>query len=121
PPARPTAENLNAICHQGQGRPRYPARFFRGSGASHFRRRGKAINRLESWYALCCSGEVAQESAQVLCCTEQAWKRALSMFCVEEYSTMTLPYECCAEKRDQRWMCFDSELPNPNYSPKPGY
>ncbi|XP_062414669.1 uncharacterized protein LOC119218828 isoform X2 [Pungitius pungitius] len=28
PPACPTAENLAAVCHQGQGRPRYPASFF---------------------------------------------------------------------------------------------
>lgn len=49
------------------------------------------------------------------------WKQALSQFCVEEYATMTLPYECCADRGDTRWMCFDSELPNPDYSPTPGY
>lgn len=49
------------------------------------------------------------------------WKQALSQFCVEEYSTMTLPYECCADRGDARWTCFDSELPNPNYNPTPGY
>nr|XP_046273070.1 extracellular matrix protein 1-like [Scatophagus argus] len=121
PPARPTSENLAAICHQGQGRPRYPDSFFGGSGASHFRRRGKAINRLESWYTLCCSGQVAQWTTQILCCAQQAWKQALSQFCVEEYSTMTVPYECCADRGETRWTCFDSELPNPNYKPTPGY
>ncbi|XP_022603255.1 extracellular matrix protein 1-like [Seriola dumerili] len=121
PPACPTALNLAAICHQGEGRPRYPASFFPGSGASHFRRRGNAINRLESWYSLCCGGQVAQQSHQILCCAQQAWKQALSQFCVEEYATMTVPYECCENRGDARWKCFDSELPNPNYNPTPGY
>ncbi|KAG7225526.1 hypothetical protein INR49_027522 [Caranx melampygus] len=121
PPACPTAQNLAAICHQGGGRPRYPASFFPGSGASHFRRRGKAINCLESWFSLCCSGQVAQQSDQILCCAQQAWKQALSQFCVEEYSTMSAPYECCESRGDARWLCFNSELPNPNYNPTPGY
>ncbi|XP_041664617.1 extracellular matrix protein 1 [Cheilinus undulatus] len=121
PPACPTPHNLAAICHYGQGRPRYLASFFSGSGSSHFRRRGNAINRLESWYSLCCSGQVAQDSSQILCCATQAWKQALSQFCVEEYSTMTLAYECCEDRGDARWSCFNSELPNPNYSPTPGY
>ncbi|XP_034456110.1 extracellular matrix protein 1 [Hippoglossus hippoglossus] len=121
PPARPTAQNLAAICHQGQGRPRYPAGFFPRSGSSHYQRRGNAINRLESWYHLCCSGQVAQQSHQILCCAQQAWKQTLSQFCVEEYSIKTMPYECCKGKGDARWTCFDSKLPNPDYSPTPGY
>ncbi|XP_035537390.1 extracellular matrix protein 1 [Morone saxatilis] len=121
PPARPTAQNLAAICYQGQGRPRYPASFFPSSGASHFCRRGKAINRLESWYTVCCSTLAAEQSTQILCCAEQAWKQALSQFCVEEYSTMTVPYECCADRGEAQWMCFDRELPNPDYYPTPGY
>ncbi|XP_047461460.1 extracellular matrix protein 1-like [Mugil cephalus] len=121
PPACPTAQNLAAICHYGQGRPRYPDSFFPRSGSSHFRRRGNAINRLESWYSVCCSGQVAQQSSLILCCAQQAWKQALSQFCTEEYSTMTLAYECCEDRGDARWVCFDSELPNPDYSPTPGY
>ncbi|XP_069032263.1 extracellular matrix protein 1 [Embiotoca jacksoni] len=120
PPALPTAHNLDAICLQGQGRPRYPDSFFPHSGNSHFRRRGNAINLLESWYSMCCFGQVAR-SNQILCCAEQAWKQALSQFCVDEYSTMTLPYECCEGTPDARWTCFNSELPNPNYDASPGY
>ncbi|KAG8005283.1 Extracellular matrix protein 1 [Nibea albiflora] len=120
PPARPTTQNIVAICQQGQGRPRYPDSFFPSSRVSHFRRLGKAVNRLESWYTLCCSGQT-QYSTQVICCAEQAWKQALSQFCVEEYATMTRAYECCADRGDARWTCFDSELPNPNYDPTPGY
>uniref|UniRef100_A0A3Q3KG02 Extracellular matrix protein 1a n=2 Tax=Monopterus albus TaxID=43700 RepID=A0A3Q3KG02_MONAL len=121
PPARPTVRNLAAICHCGQGRPRYLASFFPSSGASHFRRRGSAINRLESWYSLCCSGQVAHSSSQILCCARQAWHQALSQFCVDEFSVMTVPYLCCEAKGDARWMCFNSELPNPNYYPVPDY
>ncbi|XP_038581513.1 extracellular matrix protein 1-like [Micropterus salmoides] len=121
PPARPTAQNLAAICYYSQGRPRYLASFFLKSGASFFRRCGDAINRLESWYSLCCSGQVEVQSYQILCCTQQAWKQALSQFCMEEYATMTLPYECCAKTGEVRWKCFDSQLPNPNYEPIPGY
>ncbi|KAM6899918.1 extracellular matrix protein 1 [Xenentodon cancila] len=121
PPALPTFKNLANICHQGQSRPRYPDSFFPTSGVSHFRRRGAAINRLESWYSLCCSGQVAQQASQILCCAQQAWKQALSHFCVEEFSTMTAVYECCESKGEPRWQCFNSKLPNPNYSPTPGY
>ncbi|XP_070840076.1 extracellular matrix protein 1 [Chaetodon trifascialis] len=121
PPARPTPQNLAAICQQGQGRPRYPDSFFPASGASHFRRRGTAINRLEWWYGLCCSGQVAQQNTQILCCAQQAWKQALSQFCVDEYGTKTVPYECCADRGEARWACFDSELPNPYYYPTLGY
>ncbi|XP_040045459.1 extracellular matrix protein 1 [Gasterosteus aculeatus] len=117
PPACPTAENLAAICYYGQGRPRYPSSFFPKSRVSHFRRRGNAINRLESWFALCCSGQ----SDQILCCAKQAWKQTLKQFCNEEYSTMTNAYTCCRSGGDARWSCFNSDLPNPNYDPKPGY
>ncbi|XP_074469988.1 extracellular matrix protein 1 [Sebastes fasciatus] len=121
PPACPTAQNLAAICYHGQGRPRYLSSFFPNSWFSHFRRRGTAINRLESWYGLCCGGQVAQESNQILCCTQQAWTQALSQFCMEEYGTMTNAYVCCADRGYARWVCFDSELPNPNYDPTPDY
>lgn len=75
PPALPITENLAAICQEGSGRPRYPDSFFPPSGYSHDRRRGKAINRLESWFSLCCSGLVAQQPSQILCCAQQAVSR----------------------------------------------
>lgn len=72
PPAFPTYENLYDICYSSHARPRYPPSFFPKSGVSHYRRRGKAINRLESWFTSCCSGQVAQDVAQILCCAQQA-------------------------------------------------
>ncbi|XP_028317127.1 extracellular matrix protein 1 [Gouania willdenowi] len=121
PPALPTAQNLQAICHSGGGRPRYPDSFFPSSGSSHFRRIGAAVNRLESWFTLCCSGTVAQTNDQILCCATQAWKQALSLFCKAEYSTMTLVYECCEYKDEAKWTCFDDGPANPLYNPTPGY
>ncbi|XP_041868425.1 extracellular matrix protein 1-like [Melanotaenia boesemani] len=121
PPACPTSDNLANLCNYSNERPRYQDSFFPASGASHFRRRGHAINRMESWYSSCCGGLVEKQPSEVLCCAKQAWKQALSQFCVEEYSTMTMAYECCQYKGDARWICFDSELPNPDYSPIPGY
>ncbi|KAM8841106.1 extracellular matrix protein 1 [Spinachia spinachia] len=117
PPACPTAENLVAICNQSQGRPRYPSSFFPKSMVSHFRRRGNAINRLESWYTVCCSGE----SDQILCCAKQAWIETLKQFCMEEHSTMTNAYVCCRNKGADVWACFNSSVPNPNYDPNPDY
>ncbi|XP_030003712.1 extracellular matrix protein 1 [Sphaeramia orbicularis] len=121
PPACPTPQNLAAICHSSHGRPRYTASYFPRSGASHFIRRGKAINHLESWFSVCCSGQVAQQSDKILCCAVQAWKQALSQFCQEEYSTMSPAYECCQKSGNEKWICFNSDLPNPHYSPTPGY
>ncbi|XP_068432240.1 extracellular matrix protein 1-like [Clinocottus analis] len=117
PPASPTAQNLDNICNLGEGRPRYPSSFFPRSRVSHFRRRGNAINRLEWWYSLCCSGQIDQ----MLCCAQHAWKESLSQFCTEEFSTMTAAYVCCGKTGDARWTCFDRELTNPNYLPKPDY
>ncbi|XP_053717470.1 extracellular matrix protein 1 isoform X1 [Synchiropus splendidus] len=119
PPAQPTAENLVNICLHSQSRPRYPPSFFPRSGASHFRRRGKAINRLESWLTSCCNG--LQESSHLLCCATQAWKQALHQFCAEEYGTMTTAYDCCGMKGDARWACFNEDVSNPDYEPTPGY
>ncbi|CAG10851.1 unnamed protein product [Tetraodon nigroviridis] len=121
PPELPTSENLHDICHSGHARPRYPPSFFPKSGVSHYRRRGKAINRLESWFTYCCDGQVAQGDDQILCCSKQAWKQALSTFCTEEYSTKTVAYSCCQQSGDSRWLCFEGKLPTAKYSPTPDY
>ncbi|CAL8298012.1 unnamed protein product [Lota lota] len=121
PPARPTANLLYSICAYSSSRLRYPPRYFPSSGVSHFRRCGKAIDRLESWYTACCTGQMTQENTHILCCAEQAWKQALNTFCAEEHSTMTAAYFCCAEEGEAMWTCFNSGLPNPNYSPMAGY
>ncbi|TNM93115.1 hypothetical protein fugu_018517 [Takifugu bimaculatus] len=121
PPALPTCENLSDICQSGDARPRYLTNFFPKSGASHFRRRGKAINRMESWLSQCCAGEAAEGNTQVLCCAQQAWKQALALFCMEEYATMTTAYHCCEQSGAARWLCFDGAPSKRSYSPTAGY
>uniref|UniRef100_A0A1A8HZG4 Extracellular matrix protein 1 n=1 Tax=Nothobranchius kuhntae TaxID=321403 RepID=A0A1A8HZG4_NOTKU len=121
PPACPKMTNLKNICELGQYRPRYPDKSLPLTGYSDLRRRANAINRLESWYDICCHEQNAPPDSQILCCAEQAWKQALSQFCVEEYSTMSAVYECCEYKNVARWTCFDSDLPNPDYDKKPDY
>lgn len=90
PPARPTIENLDNICCQAHGRLRYPDSFYPSSGHSYLRRRGKAINRLESWYALCCSDQFAKHSDfLVLCCAQQAVSVRLCCCVLETVATLT--------------------------------
>ncbi|KAK2887468.1 hypothetical protein Q8A67_015696 [Cirrhinus molitorella] len=119
PPARPSFNNLKAICLYGNGRLRYPASFFPSSSYAYARRAGKAVNRLESWLGQCCYGGLARGAGQILCCAEQAWETALSHFCIEEYSTKTLVHECCEQKGEERWSCFKQQAPNPYYKPLP--
>ncbi|KAK9957852.1 hypothetical protein ABG768_012056 [Culter alburnus] len=121
PPARPSDNNLKAICLYGNGRPRYPAAHFPSSSYAYARRAGKAVNRLEQWFSQCCYGGLAYGNRQILCCAEQAWETTLSRFCIEEYSTMTLVHECCEKKGVERWKCFESRAPNPFYRPLSGY
>ncbi|XP_051992780.1 extracellular matrix protein 1-like isoform X2 [Xyrauchen texanus] len=121
PPAKPTLKNLNALCLQGNGRPRYPASYIPASGYSYVRRAGNAVNRIEAWFTQCCHRGVAQGYKQILCCTKQAWETGLSQFCIEEYSTMTLVHKCCEKKQQGRWNCFEKEAPNPSYQRLPGY
>lgn len=89
PPAPPTSENLDDICCQAHGRLRYPDSFFPRSGRSYLRRRGKAINRLESWYAFCCSDQLAKHSDfLVLCCAQQAVSVRLCCCVLETEATI---------------------------------
>ncbi|XP_062342492.1 extracellular matrix protein 1-like [Osmerus eperlanus] len=120
PLAYPSAQNIDAICKNGEYRRRYPPSYFPPSGYSHFRRRGKAINCLESWYNMCCHGNVPQDNNQNVCCAQQAWHQALSQFCEDEFSVKTVAYPCCRVKGDKRWICFDTNVVG-SYQAFPGY
>ncbi|XP_012673714.1 extracellular matrix protein 1-like [Clupea harengus] len=118
PPAQPSQENLDALCTQGGSRPRYPSSFFPKSGYGHMRRCGSAVNRVESWYSVCCAVE---KESQKLCCAKQAWEYVLKVFCREEYGVKGLPHECCEESGASRLSCFEREAPNASYQPTPDY
>ncbi|XP_036395120.1 extracellular matrix protein 1 [Megalops cyprinoides] len=115
PPARPSSDNLPAICLHGAGRPRYPHHSLPQSGYSHLYRYADAIHRVESWYSVCCQGNKTQ--AETLCCAQQAWEHALSQFCEEEFTIKTRHYHCCKEQGGARWSCFEKDAPNRSYLP----
>lgn len=72
PLARPTSGKVQAICLHSEHRPRYPQSYFPPSGYGHQKRRGSAVNRLESWYATCCRNNETSPMEVTLCCVTQA-------------------------------------------------
>lgn len=72
PLARPTSENLQAICLHSERRPRYPQSYFAASGFGHQRRRGDAVNKAESWFTTCCQRNETWGREVTLCCATQA-------------------------------------------------
>ncbi|XP_069041055.1 extracellular matrix protein 1 isoform X2 [Lepisosteus oculatus] len=116
PPAQPLTDNLLNICRYGDQRPRYPPDSLPHTGFSHLRRYGDTINRLESWYQVCCHGDRAVK----LCCAQQAWRESLSQFCEEEFSIKTRHHHCCRQEGGARWDCFARDAPNPTYLPPAG-
>ncbi|KAK7139251.1 hypothetical protein R3I93_016398 [Phoxinus phoxinus] len=121
PPAKPSLENLNAICLHGNGRPRFPASSISSSHYGYFHRAGTAVNRVEVWFSECCQKGVTYGCQQIVCCAKQAWETALSLFCFEEYSAMTSAHECCEKQGEERWNCFERQAPNPTFQPLSGY
>ncbi|XP_066577434.1 extracellular matrix protein 1 isoform X3 [Amia ocellicauda] len=116
PPARPSAANLPNICQHGDRRPRYPLPSLPTTGFGRESRQGDCINRLESWYPLCCRGDETQR----LCCADQAWHLALSDYCKEEFTVKTSHYHCCRKKGEAMWDCFQKDAPDTTYLPPPG-
>ncbi|KAJ8398518.1 hypothetical protein AAFF_G00427730 [Aldrovandia affinis] len=117
PPARPSLSNLPAICLYGEGRPRYSLHSLPQTGFSYITRQEKTINRVESWYSVCCQRNGTQEPALLLCCARKAWEQAINGFCDEEFSIKTKHYHCCKMQGWRRWSCFDKEAPNRSYQP----
>lgn len=72
PLARPSSDNLHAICSHSAHRPRYPETYFPVSGYGQQKRRAAAINNAEFWYSDCCRQNVTWGSETTLCCTTQA-------------------------------------------------
>lgn len=68
PLARPTTNNILAICQYNNLRPRYTKDKLPEYGYLH--RQADAINQLESWFAVCCSNGTQDEEV-TLCCAQQ--------------------------------------------------
>ncbi|TRY97446.1 hypothetical protein DNTS_008193 [Danionella cerebrum] len=117
PPAFPNAANLQAICEFSEAPVRYPKEMFPRSGFSNQFRKGEAVNKLQSWYGVCCRLNGTQE--EQVCCAEQAWKKSLSAYCFREFTIKTVAYFCCNNKGKARWSCFDKEAPESSYDVLP--
>ncbi|XP_027005168.1 extracellular matrix protein 1 [Tachysurus fulvidraco] len=116
PPARPTMNNIIAICHYSNLRPRYTKDILPKNGFGYLYRQASAVNQLESWFSVCCSNGT-QDEEMLLCCAKQAWEISLSNFCKEEFSIKTSHYYCCKRNDQEILDCFEEAAPNPSYQP----
>ncbi|XP_016105532.1 extracellular matrix protein 1-like [Sinocyclocheilus grahami] len=107
PPAFPNKGNLEDICQFSKTPVRYPKDMFPQDGFGHEYRQADAINKLQSWYGVCCGIYGTQE--EQICCAEQAWKKSLAAYCFQEFTIKTSHYFCCKKSRKARWSCFDKE------------
>lgn len=71
PLARPNMNNILAICQYSNLRPRYTKDMLPRNGFGYLHRRTDAINRLESWFTVCCSTCI-QDDEMILCCAQKA-------------------------------------------------
>ncbi|CAM4698126.1 unnamed protein product [Leuciscus chuanchicus] len=113
PPSFPSAGNLKDICQFSKAPVRYQMDTFPSSGFGYAFRQAEAVNKLQSWYSVCCDINGSQE--EKICCAEQAWKKSLSAYCNQEFSIKTNHYFCCKKKGTARWSCFDKEAPDSSY------
>ncbi|XP_040901179.1 extracellular matrix protein 1-like [Toxotes jaculatrix] len=117
PLARPTHDNLQAICLHGDRRRTYPDSYFPASGFSKLKRMAGAVNMAESRFSTCCEGNQTWGTEATLCCAKQAWELSVRSFCKEDSSVKDRLYECCRGKGDEMLNCFNRKAPNPNYEP----
>ncbi|CAG11891.1 unnamed protein product [Tetraodon nigroviridis] len=117
PLARPSSDNLQAICSHSAHRPRYPKTYFPSSGYGQQKRRADAVNNAEFWFSGCCEKNATWGSETTLCCATQAWKRHIESFCKEDTSVKDLIYQCCRLDGRKQLDCFHNDAPNPSYDP----
>lgn len=119
PLARPSSENLNAICFHGDHRPRYPKSYFPQSGYDQQKRMADAVNMAEAWFETCCKHNQTEETDRevTLCCVTQAWKKSVNVFCRENSRVKDHQYHCCKSNENERLACFHNDAPKPNYEP----
>lgn len=88
PLARPNTDNIFAICHYSNQRPQYTQDMLPKSGFGYVHRRAAAVNRLESWFAVCC-GNDSQDAELTLCCAQQAVRTQSDCLHI-------IPYDLCS-------------------------
>uniref|UniRef100_A0A3B5KDV0 Extracellular matrix protein 1b n=1 Tax=Takifugu rubripes TaxID=31033 RepID=A0A3B5KDV0_TAKRU len=117
PLARPSSDNLQAICSHSAHRPRYPQTYFPNSGYGQLKRRATAVNNAEFWFSDCCRQNATLGSEATLCCATQAWEHHIKLFCEEDSSVKDRLYECCRKRGGEQHDCFHDDAQNPNYDP----
>nr|XP_057940105.1 extracellular matrix protein 1-like isoform X2 [Doryrhamphus excisus] len=117
PLGQPTSDNLEALCLNGDLRPRYPDSFFPSSGFGQQRRRASAVNNAEAWFSTCCKGNQTWGREVTLCCATQAWELSVETFCEEDSSVKDRLYHCCRQTGSERLLCFQNDAHNPSYEP----
>lgn len=70
PPGRPTADDIESICHNQKLRPLYTVKCLPGVGYEWLARQAKAINRMEKGFKQCC-----KKKQDVLKCADQKVKQ----------------------------------------------
>ncbi|XP_068592027.1 extracellular matrix protein 1 [Cebidichthys violaceus] len=115
PLGRPTSDNLQAICLNGEHRPTYPKSYFPVSSFSQQKRKASAVNMAESWFRTCCKGNQTWEREVTLCCATQAWELSVQSFCEDDVSVKHRIYHCCKLRGNDMLNCFQNDAPNPNY------
>uniref|UniRef100_A0A8C6TWF4 Extracellular matrix protein 1b n=1 Tax=Neogobius melanostomus TaxID=47308 RepID=A0A8C6TWF4_9GOBI len=115
PLARPSSENIQAICLHGNRRPRYPESYFPSSGYGVNKRQADAVNTLEAWFGNCCRNNQTEEVT--LCCAKQAWETSLDHFCEVGFTIKAPHFHCCKITGNERLSCFDNSAKNPSYNP----
>ncbi|XP_047455257.1 extracellular matrix protein 1-like [Mugil cephalus] len=116
PLGRPTSDNLQAICNNGEHRPRYPDSYFPSSGFGKQVRMANAVNHAESWFSTCCQGNQTWEQDVTLCCATQAWAQSVKLFCEEDSSVKNRVYHCCHLRGTKRENCFHEDAKNKDYA-----
>ncbi|XP_053743541.1 extracellular matrix protein 1-like [Synchiropus splendidus] len=117
PLARPTPDNLQAICQHADYRPNYPESYFPASGFGYLKREADAVNNAESWFRACCKENQTQNEETTLCCAIQAWELSIQSFCEESSSVKDRQYKCCRLRGSARAQCVNRDAVNPNYEP----
>uniref|UniRef100_A0A8C2Z859 Extracellular matrix protein 1b n=1 Tax=Cyclopterus lumpus TaxID=8103 RepID=A0A8C2Z859_CYCLU len=115
PLGRPTSDNLQAICLNGEYRPSYSKSYFPDSGFGQQKRKANTVNKAESWLSTCCKGNQTWGKEVTLCCATKAWELSIQSFCEEASSIKDHIYHCCFLRGDDRLNCFQNDAPNPNY------
>lgn len=115
PLARPSSENIRAICLYGDRRRRYPESYFPASGYGVHKRQADFVNTLEAWFGNCCRENQTEEVT--LCCATQAWEKSISHFCEVGFTVKAPHFHCCKRRGNERLTCFENAAKDPSYSP----